>query len=161
MFTSFFEQGKKKRASPKQATRGQGRTEEERKKERDLPTRSSSVAVPGETGDLRVAATAEALAADSRYAGLVTQACQIIDAFDGFAGLRGITREMVSYPLLFRFPACLIALTYLAEAARAKIVSASDGTFFQCRHGACKGGETEDGGHCGGEVDHSCCGGDG
>jgi hypothetical protein len=58
----------------------------------DSPTRGSSVAVPGETGDLRVAATAEALAADSRYAGLISKACQIIDAFDGFAGLRWAQR---------------------------------------------------------------------
>jgi hypothetical protein len=105
MFSSFLEQGKK-RASPKQATRRQGR-DGGGKKERDLPTRSSSVAVSGETGDLRVATTAEALAADSRYAGLVAQACQIIDAFDGFAGLRVITRgttvsywcSLVAYPL--------------------------------------------------------------
>jgi hypothetical protein len=68
---------------------------------------------------------------------------------------------MVSCPLLFRFPACLIALTYLAEAARAQIVSAGDGAFFQGRDGAGEGGEADYGGDGRGEVDHSCCGGDG
>jgi hypothetical protein len=49
---------------------------------------------------------------------------------------------------------CLLALTYLAEATGAEIISAGDGAFFQCWDGAGEGGEAEDGGKDGGEVDH-------
>jgi hypothetical protein len=96
MFSSFFEQckSKNKRPTPGKQLGDRGEKEEarKRKKERNSPTRSRSVAVPGETCDLRVAATAEALAADGRYAGLISKACQIIDALDGFAGLRWVQR---------------------------------------------------------------------
>ena len=71
---SFFEQGTKNKKGPtlsKQVGDRGGR--KKRNNGRNSPTRSSGVAVPGETGDLRVAATAEALAADGRYAGFISR----------------------------------------------------------------------------------------
>jgi len=53
----------------------------------DSPARSRGIAVPGEAGDLGVAATAEALTADGGYARLVAKASKIVDACGGFAGL--------------------------------------------------------------------------
>ena len=62
---------------PRKSTRERGK---------DLPARGS-LSLPGNTSDLGVAATAEALTADSRYAGLVAQAGEVGDALGGFAGL--------------------------------------------------------------------------
>jgi hypothetical protein len=53
-----------------------------------LPARGS-LSLLSETGDLGVAATTEADAADGRYAGLAAQAGEVCDAFGGFVGLRG------------------------------------------------------------------------
>lgn len=56
---------------------------------------------------------------------------------------------------------CLVLdLTYPAKAARAEIVSAGDGAFFQCWDGAGEGGEADYGCQGGGEVNHFGCGRD-
>lgn len=48
----------------------------------------------------------------------------------------------------------MLSSTYLAEATGAEVISAGDGAFFERWDGAGEGGEAEDGGKDGGEVDH-------
>jgi hypothetical protein len=62
---------------------------------------------------------------------------------------------------LSRLPRFRDLTTYLAKSTSVQVVSAGDGAFFQGWDGAGEGGEADYGGEGGGEVDHSCCGGDG
>jgi hypothetical protein len=62
---------------------------------------------------------------------------------------RGSRLVILSF-LFFR----LLALTCLAEATGAEVVSAGDCALFQRWDGAGEGGEAENGGKDGGEVDH-------
>jgi hypothetical protein len=102
---------------------------------------------------LRVAAAAEVDATDGRDASLVAQAGEVVDAFDGFAGLvcDGTVSAFRSWPFLFS--ACG-RYTHRGVGVATEIVSARDAAFVQRRGGIGDGGEADDCGNDGGEVDH-------